>query len=250
MNICVDCGNTSIKFALFDKSKLFLFYSSLTKKDLGEDDLTLKIKEAFKDYLFKVDKGIISSVVPSLTRVIKRSIDNSFNIDSLILNKEVKTKLALKIDNPNELGSDFIATSIGALSLFKEPILIADLGTTTKISVIDKNRYFIGGMINSGLKISLDSLASNAAQLFEVPLKTPSKNIGKNTIDCINIGVILSQVYSILGFSLNIEKELGYSLKKILTGGYSELIKDKLEDFYFEKNLSLIGLNEILKLNS
>lgn len=249
MNLCIDCGNTLIKFGLFKDDKLFLFFSILSKNNLSIDDLSIRITSYIGKYFNEIKGALISSVVPSLTFIIKKAIDKTFNIDSKILNKEIKTKIALKIDNPNELGSDFLATSIGALDRFKFPMLIADLGTTTKISVIDKNGHFIGGMITSGMKLSLESLAKNAAQLFEVPLVLPKRIIGKNTIECIQSGVILGEAFMIKEFAFRMEKELNYPLNKILTGGYSEIIKDELNEFNYERYLSLIGLNRIYNLN-
>ncbi len=51
-------------------------------------------------------------------------------------------------------------------------------------------------------------------------------------------------------FANKIEKELGYKVKRIVTGGYSNSVINGLHDFIYEKNVVLEGLLEIYKRNS
>ena len=45
------------------------------------------------------------------------------------------------------------------------------------------------------------------------------------------------------------ENELGYRLKRILTGGFSKIIRNVLNEFIYDENLILDGLYEIYKMN-
>ena len=51
-------------------------------------------------------------------------------------------------------------------------------------------------------------------------------------------------------FARRIENELGYSLTRVLTGGFSSEIKNEIVCFHYEEDLVLDGLYEIYKLNN
>lgn len=247
MVLCVDCGNTLIKCGLFgvDLVKEFAIdtdpkrskdqYASLLKNLIGENVL--------------VEGAIISSVVPSVTTQIREAIKLLYGIVALILNKSLKTKINIKIDYSNELGSDLLSGAVGALAKFKPPFVVADLGTATKMYVVDKEGNYIGGMITVGMGISLDSLIENTSLLMNVPLIKPKKIIGRNTKDSIQSGIVFGQAYMISEFARRMEKELGYELERILTGGFSGAVKEEIVCFHHEPNLVLNGLFEIYKYN-
>ena len=250
MILCLDCGNTAIDLGFYDETGLLKSrYLFLSRETRGSDDFVMRLKLLASQDNLSCNGAIISSVVPSLTKVLADAIAKVFNVKVKILNKDLKTKLPIKIDNPKELGTDFISTAVGALEKYKAPLVIADLGTTTKLSVIDKNGCFIGGVITAGMKVSLKGLVDNTAQLYDVLLEKPNKIICKNTKECIQSGVIYGQAYMVSEFARRMENELGYSLNRVLTGGFSKIIKDEIVCFAYEENLALDGLFKIYKIN-
>ena len=118
-----------------------------------------------------------------------------------------------------------------------------------KLRLIDKNGYFVGGIITAGMKVSLKGLVDNTAQLYDVLLEKPRKIICKNTKECIQSGVIYGQAYMVSEFARRMENELGYTLNRVLTGGFSKIIKDEIVCFAYEENLALDGLFKIYKFN-
>jgi type III pantothenate kinase len=247
MVLTVDIGNTLIKLGVFDGDSLKNIFKMNTNRNLSSDEYAKEIYELIR--LEKLDGAIISSVVPLLTYVLVEAIKRAYKIESLVVNKNLKTKLPIKIDNPNELGSDLLCGAIGALSKYKAPLVVADLGTATKMFIVDKNGNLIGGMITSGMKISLQSLVNNTSQLIETPLEKPKHIISKNTKECIQSGIVYGQAFMVSEFARRMEKELGYELNRVLTGGFSEVIKDQIVCFNYEPTLTLEGLHEIYKLN-
>lgn len=79
------------------------------------------------------------------------------------------------MDHPSEVGADLISVSVGGIHQYGYPLLICDLGTATKIIAIDEKGAFVGGVVMPGLKISLDALVGNTAQLPEINLSVPKK---------------------------------------------------------------------------
>ena len=157
----------------------------------------------------------------------------------------------IKIDNPQTLGSDRVCDAVCVIEEYKVPAIIIDMGTATTISVIDKNKNHIGGMIIPGLKTSLDSLSSNASQLPYISLDDPKVLIGKNTIDCMKSGIIYGNVALIDGLIDRIKDELGEDYVVIATGGLSKLvIKHSKHNIIYDENLLLKGLYYIYKKNN
>ena len=246
MILCLDCGNTSIKIGLFKNDTLIKVYTLKTDRNKSSDEYALSISGLIKQ---KIDGAIISSVVPLLTLILKDAIKSCFNVDALILGKKIKTKLPIKIDNPSELGSDMLAGAIGAKAIVPFPFIVADLGTATKLYVVDKKGDFIGGIITAGMQISLKALVGNTAQLLETPIVAPNKIVGTNTKDSIQSGIVFGQAYLVSEFARRIEKELGYELNRVVTGGFSKEIKDEIVCFHYEPYLVLKGLYNIYKIN-
>ncbi len=250
MILCIECGNTCIKIGFVDDNfNIVDFLMVKTNLDLTSDEYALRFKAFFNNHP-QIEGAIISSVVPKLTNILKMAVNKIYGVNAKILNKTLKSKIAIKIDNPSELGSDFICTAVGAFKKgYKPPFAIADYGTTTKISIIDQKGNFIGCTITAGIGTSMVALSDKTAQLFEVEFQTPSHIVGKNSRDSIQSGLIYGQAYMVDEMTRRIEQELGYKVTKILTGGYSKIIKNILDGFYYEEHLSIIGLSEIYYLN-
>ena len=248
MVLCIDCGNTSIKFGIVENEKLKKSYLIRTISEKSDDEYAYSFASLLKNEKM-IDGAIISSVVPLLTPVLFSAIKKVYGIEALIVGKNIKTKLALKIDNPAELGADMIAGAVGAKKKYGASTLVADLGTATKIYIVNKDEAFSGCIITCGMEIGLKSLVSSTSQLLETPIIVPPKILGKNTKECIQSGIVYGQIYMINEFAKRIENELGYPLKKVLTGGYSKIIKGELNSFIYDEDLILDGLYHIFKIN-
>ena len=247
MILCVDVGNTNIKCGIYYEKKLQSFFVIDTNKERSSFQYKVLFEQFLKD--FKITGAIISSVVPLLTNIIKNSLINIVEGEIFILNRNLKTKLPIKIDNPNELGADLLAGSIGAINKYSYPLIVADLGTATKLYVVSKEGAFIGCVITAGMDASLKALINKTSQLMEVSIEAPQHILGKNTKTSMQSGIVYGQAYMISEFARRIEKELGYSLNRVLTGGFSSIIKNEVICFNFEPYLVLDGLFNIYQMN-
>lgn len=247
MILCLDCGNTRIKIGLFEGNELKKSLSIKTDRTRSSDEYAISFSSLIKQ---EVTGAIISSVVPLLTDTIFYALKTAFNVNALVVSKKLKTKLPIKTDNPVEVGSDLIAGAIGARLSTPLPFIVADLGTATKLYVIDKSGAFIGAIITAGMEVSLKALVQNTSQLLETPIEAPSRIIGKNTKDSIQSGIVYGQAYMVSEFARRIEKELGYELNRVLTGGFADRIKDEIVCYNYDPYLVLRGLNYIYQINS
>ena len=127
------------------------------------------------------------------------------------------------------------------------PCLVADLGTATKIIVVDRDGKFVGCTISPGVKISMDALAAKASLLPSVSFKAPKKAVGANTAECIQSGVVFGTAAMLDGLIRRISNELSLENATVVaTGGYSKGIIPCCEtEIIYDENLILDGLFEI-----
>ena len=255
MNICVDVGNSTIVFGFYENNLLLgrmLFNTdiNLTKPKFYRV-FHHRYRESGLEYDHEVKSIIYSSVVPQIDDVVVSSLKEMFNIEPLLINENTKTDLVVDVDQPSEIGDDLIADLVGAKEKYGYPCLIADLGTASKILLLDKEGVFASCLIMPGLTLSAKSLSDKAALLPHTALNVPSSVLAKNTESAMNAGIIFGHADMISGLINRYEKEIGYPCQHILTGGGAEYVKKILGDgFIYDRDLNTDGLNIIINKNS
>ncbi|MBQ7250069.1 MAG: type III pantothenate kinase [Bacilli bacterium] len=252
MLLTIDIGNTMTDFGLNDQGAWLHFYRFFSKKESSLEEtiasfsLFMKSKDIDPN---RIDGAIISSVVPSLTQIYVALCKTLFHCEAKVIGPKLKTGLKIVTDNPKEVGADMVASSVGAKEKFGGACLIADLGTATKIYLLDQSGAFVGCCIGAGIGLKEESLAKNAALLPEVSLQIPAKILGTNTIDCMNSSLTYGSSFEVKALCDAIEKEVGYPCKRILTGGYSSFVSSLLPEFIYEPKLIHEGLLSIYRRN-
>ena len=253
MILAVDIGNSNIVLGCFEDERILFTERLSTNLQATTLEYTIMIKNilelnGFNDCSFQ--GGIISSVVPSVTLAVKAAMERLTDHRVMVVGPGIKTGLKILLDNPAQLGSDRVADAVAAINDYPTPIIIVDMGTATTISVIDRDKNFLGGMILPGLRASLDSLTNRTSQLPNISLVPPKKIIGSNTIDCMKSGVINGTASSIDGIIDRIEDELGEKCTVISTGGVSQtIIPFCKKDIILDDQLLLKGLMIIYNKN-
>lgn len=253
MILVCDLGNTNIVFGLYENNVCLETFRLISSKLMGLDEYVAKLNNVIKDKkinISKIEGAILSSVMPSIAKIIKDAIKIVFKTDVLVFGAGVKSGMAIQVDNPSEVGTDLIASCVGAVNKYGKPLLLVDFGTATKINVVDKNGAFVGCVIAPGLKISNDALVTTAPQLPLISFEAPKKVIGKNTNDSMNSAAIYGTASMIDGMIRKIERELGYTTTRLATGGLQELITPYCEiPFLVDQDILLFGLYKIYVKN-
>ena len=170
----------------------------------------------------------------------------------MVLGPGIKTGMNILIDNPAQLGADLLAGCVGAAALYKLPCLVIDLGTASKISVIDKNGSFRGCTIAPGIGISLEALSAKTSQLPSISLKTPDHAIGTNTLDSMQSGTVFGFAAMLDGLCEKLEDELGEKVETtVATGGLAkDLVKSCKREIVYNGDLILYGLKVLYEKNN
>ncbi len=255
MLLTIDIGNTNITLGLYNGDELCFVSRLATQRVRTRDEYAFELLNMFNLNALDPKKcrdAIISSVVPEITRDIGSAVKLTTGCTPQYIDQNIRTDLKIATDIPGQLGADMIVGSVAAIEKYPLPCLIIDLGTATKMFVIDESGTFLGCTISAGIGISLNALSSGASQLPAISIKAPSKTIGTETIGCMQSGAVYGTACMIDGMTERFEKELGYSFKSIVaTGGYAKpIIKHCSRDIIFDDNMLLEGLKIIYGKNN
>lgn len=227
MLLTIDIGNTHMVIGGFSGDNLEFTSRISTNPTMTEAECATQIKNTVSLYNAgneKVDGAIISSVVPQLTQTAIEAIEMIYGVRAITVEPGIKTGINIRTDNPSQVGSDMICASVGAKSICKDAKLIIDMGTATKIMLVDENDSFLGVSIAAGLQLSLRALAGGTAQLPQIGLDAPKRVMGKNTEDCMKSGAVFGHAAMIDGMIDRAEEEFGRKTVHIATGGYAKAI--------------------------
>lgn len=254
MLLAVDIGNTNIVFGCVnDKCEVVLFERISTNHNATSTEYAVLIRNILEMNNFStsdIDDAIMSSVVPSVAGTVIQAVKKLFGIDIMTVGPGVKTGLNILIDNPAQLGSDQVVDAVAGINQYSVPQIIIDMGTATTVSVIDKNKNYLGGLIIAGMGTATNALTAKTAQLPKINFEVPEKVIGTNTIDCMKSGMMYSNACALDGIIERIEGEIGEKCTVVATGGLAELVLPLCRrDIILDKSLLIKGLTVIYRKN-
>lgn len=255
MILTIDCGNThtTVGCVTADNSVCSVFRIPTDRHDT-EFGYASKIKEIFTLQgldLTLVGGAVISSVVPSMTAILRRAIRLLTGIEPLVVGVGVKTGLPICINDPGTVAADLVATAVAVKEEYPLPCMIVDMGTATTVTVVDERARFIGGAILPGAGISLDELSARAALLPHVDMTSPKRAIGADTAECMKSGIVYGTAGAVDGLLERFSQELGGTPAAIVaTGGIAHLIAPHCKHaMQVDETLLLRGLKYIWDKN-
>ena len=238
MNLYIDIGNTAIKFGVDYDNEVQLFFTMSTKEAIMDPRDVL-------NYLpVEVDHVYISSVVPEASKAMEKLFKD---YPVTFISPLDDSGIEVKIDYPEELGTDLLCDIAGANKLFGYPSLIVDLGTATKFILIDEKGVFSTCAIVPGIEMSLNTLNKNTALLPKIDLREIKPILEcHNTVDVLMASAFYSHIDMINGMVKRYKEATNYPFQVIMTGGNLDFIKDGLNfDYKIKYSLCLQGLKVI-----
>ena len=248
MNLCIDQGNSRTKVALMtDEGKMMnhFIYKSFSSADV----------ERLFD-LYDISDSIISSVVNIEAAVVNTLHRRSQHF--VLFDHNTPVPIVNCYDTPHTLGQDRLAAAVGAKHLCpNENLLIIDAGSAITYDFVTEKGEYMGGNIAPGLKMRFTMLHRMTKKLpmVEVEENELIPLFGKNTRDAIAAGVIRGVAYEVKGYMRTLNEKTPH-FRTFLTGGHAPYILNNVRasrtekrEIQYEKNLVLVGLNEILVYN-
>lgn len=257
MIICIDIGNSNIKYAIYDGGECRISFRVSTDLKRTSDEYGAQLIEMLHINHISVKEihgGIISSVVPSLDYTIEHMLYIYVHIVPKQIAPGLKTGLKMRADNAHEVGADRIVNNVAAIRKYGcgKPMIVIDFGTATTFNILNAEGEFIGGVISPGIKGALDSLVSGTAKLPRVEIEAPKSVIATNTVTNMQAGIVFGFAGLVEYIVKKIKKELKTSdVMTIATGGFSETIAKETGCIdVIDKMLTLDGLKYLYDLNS
>jgi type III pantothenate kinase len=193
-----------------------------------------------------VGAAVISSVVPQALTPLKSMCREFFGCTARVVGDDLGVTIPVVVDNPREVGADRLVNAVAAHTRYHGPLIVVDFGTATTFDVIDEAGRYCGGVIATGINLSLEALHRAAAKLPRVAVERPERVIGTSTVSAMQSGVFWGYVSMIEGIVARIRTEFGAEMKVIATGGLAGLFAgatDAIE--HVDRDLTMAGLVEL-----
>lgn len=229
MKLLIDIGNSTIVVAIADdKGDFGNTWRFKTRKEetvsFFRNELLAGINK-FRINIGELTDIVISSVVPEINDDIAQAIADITGITPRFFSVTDAMKVIdIDIESPSQLGKDRLADAIGAAVYHGTPAIVFDMGTATTVGIVNKDNCFIGGMIIPGVKTSLNALSIRASQLPAINIEKPQNIIGRNTLECMQSGILYGTAAMIDGLIDRIKPMLGENVHIIATGGMAKQI--------------------------
>jgi len=252
MLLAIDIGNTNIVFGVHEKNEWIKHWRIQTDKFKTADEYEVIFRSlltAGNINYSKIDKVVMSSVVPSLVHPFSEMLNTIVLKPNIVtVNPDIYKKLPIKILNPFEIGTDLVANAMAAFQEFGNLTMVIDFGTALTFTTIGENSEILGVAIAPGLRTAVEALAGNTAQLPQIHLTPPPSVLGENTIHAIQSGVIYGFTGLVDSIIEQTQSELNKKLTIVATGGLSEVIAPLTK--HIKTTNQMLTLNGLFHIHS
>ena len=180
MILCLDCGNTRLKWGL-NANGQWLERGAVPLSDIAMlRQVLLALPHPQRAIVSNVAGGAMAEAIKAVLTM------QIFWVSSCAEQCGVRNTY----ENPAQLGADRWAALIGAHHAHQGACLVVNAGTATTVDVLDSEGIFQGGIILPGVDLMRKALSGNTAQL---PLAAGEcKDLPRNTEDAIISGCLLA----------------------------------------------------------
>lgn len=254
MLLAVDVGNSTTVVGVFARDRLTHHWRLSTVKRRTPDELAMVIAGVMDldglELGREVDGLVVGSVVPSATAALREMATRYLGVVPIVVEPGVRTGIALRHENPRDLGADRIANAVAAQALYGGPSIVVDFGTATSFDVVDRDGSFVGGAIAPGVSTSAEALVQRAARLPTVEPVAPPSPIGRTTVTALQSGIVFGFAGQVDGIIDRISQELGPGVTAVATGGLAPAVLEACRNLdHHDPWLTLKGLRLVWERN-
>ncbi len=254
MLLAMDIGNSQTVVGVYDGATLLRHWRVSTETRRTSDELALQVEGLLTLMDLSLSTSItgvaISSVVPALTEAFRQMADRYLDFRPLVVGPGVRTGIAIRTDNPREVGADRLVNALAAYDKYGGPGIVVDFGTATSFDVYDDAGAFLGGAIAPGVQTSMAALSAGGAQLGAVELARPAHAIGRSTVESMQSGAIYGFAGQVDRLVEALSDELPAAPVVVATGGLAQPITDVCRSIdHHDQWLTLRGLRLVWERN-
>ncbi|MCC5949078.1 MAG: type III pantothenate kinase [Nitriliruptoraceae bacterium] len=254
MLLAIDVGNSNTVIGAFVDDELVHRWRVSTVSQRTPDEMWLLITgllsgvgRAGRDIVGVV----IASVVPPVTETLRHALADVARIRTVVIEPGVRTGLAMRVDNPREVGADRIANAVAVNDLYGGPAVVVDLGTAISVDAVAADGTFLGGAIAPGVSTAADALTERAARLPGVEIALPDSPVGRSTVTALQSGLVYGFAGLVDGLVSRLHLELGPGVTTVATGGSAGVVLEVCATVdHHDPALTLKGLRLVWERNT
>jgi type III pantothenate kinase len=253
--LAVDVGNSNTVLGIFQGAELVQHWRISTDGERTSDEVALLFQGllgfAGLDFTHNIHGVVIGSVVPHVTEIMREMVGRYFPFPPVIIEPGVRTGIALRYENPREIGADRIVNAVAAFELYGGPAIVVDFGTATSFDAVNSSGEFVGGAIAPGVFTSTEALIHKAARLPTVETIAPPSPIGRSTVTALQSGIVYGFAGQVDAIVARIGAGLGAEATTVATGGLAPAVLEACRSIdHHDEWLTLKGLHIIWERNA
>jgi type III pantothenate kinase len=244
--LVVDIGNTRVKSALVCDGRI-LRRNDMDRRNFRMGAWRVMLKKLVGSSLCR--RAVYSSVVPELDRQLEQGLRAVLGCPVTRASHKLVSGIKLEYSKPSTLGIDRLIHAAAAFSKHGGPIIVVSAGTATTVDCVTRDGRFIGGAIAPGVTMMAEAIHSATAKLPLVDCFDHIPAIGKNTVQCLQLGIGAGYCGMIGLLIRKLARYAGMAKPVIcVTGGAAGALKFDFPCRIFKApDLLLIGLAELVR---
>ena len=243
MILCIDAGNSRVKWRLSDNGQQLAQGAQLTSEVADEKYID------FSDIKSLHEVRIASVAGEKIVEQLQQQLRQQFSVPvKLAAVSATLGELSCAYEDPQTLGVDRWLAIAAAHQQYQEPLMVIDAGSAITIDIVGPSGQHVGGYIAPGLRLMHDALWDNTSEVRVVGSGTEELWLpGKNTQQAVNKGCLLSAVSTIESLAAQ------FPVRIVITGGDAKILMQAISlSTDYHSNLVLDGLllNDIKLIDS
>jgi len=241
--LTIDIGNSAIKSGLFSGDQIVETSTEHSVEEVLAHIIAWNTRLSFQ-------RIGVCSVVPRKSELFISRIQQFTDVPVYEVGQHSPFPLQVNYTPPENLGTDRLVAACAAWHPGGTPQIIIDAGTAITIDAVSADGIFLGGAIMPGPTLTNQALADYTANLPKVSLYLPDGVLGNSTADAIQHGLLYGMIDGVLGITSRIRETFDPSPIITLTGGWHQLLSDKIPNAQVNPNLVLHGIRLLMELDT